>query len=203
MINPVEQSEGEIARLYRLGLTPTMLMKIGAFVVTYGLFETNLERALWALTGEDVNGVRPFTEKLSAAKWIERLGEGHAEFSPACNQVLHTASLAAADLSAYRNSLIHGHLLAIGGVPSFLSNPAWHGEVRNKSHGDAYIKEPTIDMMIFAAAVLHRVSRHAVKAVASPEHRDLIEKAKDDVQRARSYANEIRHLCALMNHEKY
>jgi hypothetical protein len=58
----LEQSQRVLAKLRSLELSPDTLMKIGAFVVTYGLFETRLERALWALTETDVAGVRPLTE---------------------------------------------------------------------------------------------------------------------------------------------
>lgn len=102
-------------------------MKIGAFIVTYGLFETSLERALWSIRGVDVEGVRPFTEALSSSDWLKMLGEGSPGLSPGCNLVLREASIVAADLAEYRHSIIHGQLIAVGGAPWFLRNPLGMG----------------------------------------------------------------------------
>lgn len=55
--NYEERSALVMGRLFALHLTPDRLMKIGAFVVQYGLFETTLERAVWTLTETNVQGV--------------------------------------------------------------------------------------------------------------------------------------------------
>ncbi|WP_241212992.1 hypothetical protein, partial [Escherichia coli] len=52
--NYEEESFKVISRFIALHLTPERLMKIGAFVVCYGQFETTLERALWTLREIDV-----------------------------------------------------------------------------------------------------------------------------------------------------
>lgn len=193
------------ARLVSLGLTPDRLMLIGAFIVAYGLFETTLERALWTLTETDVNGVRPFTEKMKSEDQFKRLGEGNPKLSDKCNAVLKVAAHAAEDLNEYRNSLVHGYLLSFGreSTPSFMKNPGWHGVKRNKPVGDAYIDEPFQDLVLIAAWTLSGLVRHVEKSLTQPESQRAIEGMEDDVRRAKSYAGEARHLRSLMNHEKY
>jgi len=199
------------ARLLMLGLTPERLMLIGGFIVAYGLFETGLERALWALAETDVRGTRPFTEKMKSEDQFKRLGEGHPKLSDRCNAILKVAAKAAEDLNEYRNSLVHGHLLSLGPgtTPSFLKNPAWDGEKRNKPVGDAYIDEPFQDLVLIATWTLSALVRQIEKALVepSPQSKALaqagIEALEDDVRRAESYAGEARHLRYLMNQEKY
>src|SRR5690349_19745635 len=88
-------------RLLSLGLTPERLTLVGAFIVAYGLFETTLERAIWTLAEVDVNGLRPFTEKMKSEDQFERLGEGNPKLSDKCNAVLKVAAEAARDLCEY------------------------------------------------------------------------------------------------------
>ena len=113
-------------RLQRLGLTSDRLERIGAFIVAYGLFKTTLERALWTLTEIDVAGGRPFTERMQSEDQFARLGVGNPKLPPECNAVLKVAAQAASHLSDYRNSLVHGYLMAFedGGTPSYMKNPA-------------------------------------------------------------------------------
>jgi hypothetical protein len=193
------------ACLFSLGLTPDRLMLIGAFVVAYGLFETTLERAIWTLTEIDVNGLRPFTERMKPEDQFKRLGEGNPKLSDKCNTILKVAAHAAEDLNEYRNSLVHGYLLSFGpeNAPSFMKNPAWHGVKRNKPVGDAYIDEPFQDLVLVATWTLFGVVLHVEKSLTEPESQRAIEALADDVRRAKSYAGEARHLRSLMNHEKY
>lgn len=192
-------------RLHTLGLMPDNLRLIGAFIVAYGLFETTLERALWTLSETCVAGVRPFTEKLKSEDQFKMLGEGSPKLSVKCNDVLKAAALAAEDLNEYRNSLVHGYLLALGegSTPSFMKNPTWNGERRNKPVGDAYIDEPMQDLVLIAAWTLFRLVLLVEKSLKDPEAQLSIEALAQDVQRARSYAGEVRHLRHLVNQEKY
>ena len=193
------------SRLNGLGLKPSNLEMIGSFVVAYGLFETTLERALWSLTETEVAGTRPFTETMSAEKQFKALGNGNPKLSERCNAVLKIAAKAAEDLNEYRNSLVHGYLLSFGegSTPSFMKNPAWYDVKRNKAVGDAYIDEPFQDLVLIAAWTLFKVVQRAEKALVDPAAQRAIEDLAEDVKRARSYANETRHLRTLINSEKY
>lgn len=191
-------------RLLSLGLTSQHLGLIGAFIVAYGLFETTLERALWTLKEETISGVRPFTEKLNTESQFKVLAAGSPRLSAECNAVLKVAALAAEDLNEYRNSLVHGYLISVGdgSTPSFMKNPAWHGEQRNKPVGDAYVDEPFQDLVLIAAWTLFGLVRQVEMSLREPQAQSAIEAMKAGVQRARAYASEARHLRSLMNHEK-
>lgn len=192
-------------RLLMLGLRPNHLMLIGSFIVAYGLFETTLERALWTLNGESIEGLRPFTEKMNSESQFKMLGKGNPTLSDKCNAVLKVASLAAEDLNEYRNSLVHGYILSFGAdhTPSFMKNPHWHGATgRKKPVGDAYIEEPFQDLVLIAAWNLSALVREVERVFSDPDAQCAIEAMEDDVRRAKSYAGEARHLRALMNHEK-
>lgn len=193
------------ARLMGLGLQPQHMMLIGAFIVAYGMFETTLERALWTLTERSIQGVRPFTETMSTADTFKTLGAGNPKLSEKCNAVLKVAARAAEDLNDYRNSLVHGYILSFGPdhAPSFLRNPHWHGATgRKKAHGDAFIDEPFQDLVLIAAWSLWRLVHRVEKVFEDAGAQADIEGMKDDIDRAKSYAGEVRHQAALANHEK-
>lgn len=194
------------ARLMMLGLRPNHLMLIGAFITAYGLFETTLERALWTLSERSIEGTRPFTETMNTAAQFKMLGEGSPKLSDKCNAILKVASRAAEDLNEYRNSLVHGYILSFGpdSVPSFMKNPHCNGATgRKKAVGDAYISEPFQDLVLIAAWNLSGLMRKVEQAFTDLDAQGAIEAMKADIDRAKSYAGEARHLRSLMNHEKY
>lgn len=194
------------ARLMMLGLQPNHLMLMGAFITAYGMFETTLERALWTLSERGIEGVRPFTETMNTEAQFKMLGEGSSKLGDKCNAILKVAAHAAEDLNEYRNSLVHGYILSFGpnSVPSFMKNPHWHGATgRKKAVGDAYIDEPFQDLVLIAAWNLSALVRKVEKVFTDPDAQRAIEAMEDDVNRAKSYAGEARHLRSLMNHEKY
>lgn len=194
------------ARLMMLGLRPNHLKLMGAFITAYGLFETTLERALWTLSERSIEGVRPFTETMNSEAQFKMLGEGCYKLSDKCNAILKVAAHASADLNEYRNSLVHGYIVSFGpdSPPSFMKNPHWYGASgRKKAVGDAYIDEPIQDLVLIAAWSLYALVRQVEQVFTSPDAQRAIEAMKDDVDRAKSYAGEARHLRALMNHEKY
>lgn len=194
------------ACLMTLGLQPNHLMLMGAFITAYGLFETTLERALWTLSERSIEGVRPFTETMNTEAQFKMLGAGNSKLSGEINAILKVAAHAAEDLNEYRNSLVHGYLLTFGpkSVPSFMKNPHWHGATgRRKATGDAYLEEPFQDLVLIAAWNLFALMGKVEKVFIDPDAQRAIEAMHDDVDRAKSYAGEARHLRSLMNHEKY
>ncbi|EAQ55941.1 hypothetical protein [Vibrio sp. MED222] len=193
------------ARLISLGLQPSHLKMMGAYITVYGMFETTLERALWTLSEIKVEGVRPFTEKMNTEAQFKMLSDGNPKLTSKCNAILNVAAHAARDLNEYRNSLVHGYLLSFGpdSVPSFMKNPRWYGEDRKKAVGDAYIDEPVQDLVLIAVWNLFELVSNVEKIFTDPKAQKAIEDMKENVDRAQSYANEARHLRSLMNHEKY
>ncbi len=198
-----EQSLTVLAHLAGWGFPPEVQQRIGALGVVWGVFETNLETTLWALRDEQVVGVRPSTDKTSISQWIDSLAEGSAKLSTEAQDVLRSASTAAKDLMEYRHALIHGWLIPFQTMPTFIRNPTWNREIRNRPASDAHVDENLLDMAIDVAWILCRVVFAAKAACSDASQANTLTALKRDVSRAKSEANELRHLTALMNHEKY
>lgn len=194
-----------MSRISDLGVTLPIQQRIGAFVVCWGLFEAHLEAAIWKLNDEDVTGVRPSTDKIPVSRWIKVLGKGSVALTPEANDVLSLAAKASENLLAYRNSLLHGILLSFPGGDSisFLINPRWNGEIRKREAGDAHVDENLIDMAIESAWILFGIVICIKQDVELRYLSSELAKKKQDIARAKSFAGELRHLTALMNHEKY
>lgn len=198
-----ERARTVLDRLECWGFPPEVQQRMGVLGIVWGVFETNLESTLWALHEEDVAGVRPSTDKLTVSDWIKDFGEGSKKFDQEVQDLLRLASLAATDLMEYRHALVHGWLIPFPSGPQFIRNPGWNGEKRKRKSSDAHVNETLLDMAIDVAWILC----HAVFATRSA-CKDLTESKqllslKGDLARARSQASELRHLTALMNHEKY
>lgn len=188
-----------------MGVTIPLQQRIGAFVVCWGLYEAHLEEVIWLLNNEDVKGNRPTTDSSPVSAWFRVLCRGSEHLSMEANAVLDTAAAASESLLAYRNSLIHGTLLSFPGANSitFLRNPAWRGEVRNRPAGDAHVDENLLDMAIESAWALFRLVACFKQGQTIEQLSPQIEAMAKELRRAKSFARELQHLTALMNHEKY
>ncbi|MFD1217552.1 hypothetical protein [Microbulbifer celer] len=189
-------------KIQELGIPVEIQHKIGVFAVAWGMFESHLERAVWALEKEQVAGNRPSTDKTSAYKWVGVLSSGSEDLSAKANEVLAVAAGAAKDLMSYRHSLFHGYLVPLGGTAMFIRNPRWDGEVRNREAGDAQIEENIVDLAIDAAWVLFRIVI-AVTKLGEENGVSNIETFESEARRIKSNANEVRHIASLATHEKY
>ena len=185
------------------GFSQEVRQRVGALAVLWGAFESNLETALWALRGELVAGVRPSTDKTSVGNWVQELGYIWPNMTQDANDVLRAASLAAADLMAYRHAIMHGAMIPDAAMPSFIRNPSWHQEVRARPSHSAHVSENLLDMAIDAAWVLCEVVFAARAACSDSEKAARVTALKKEVERAGRSAGELRHLDELMNHEKY
>jgi len=190
-------------RLSAVGLTPNILQKLGTFAVTWGLFESTLERAVWVVKKENVQGKRPSTDKAPPSKWLVELSAGTADLSSGANEILKLAAGAAADLMDYRHSLMHGTLIASPGASWFVRNTQCCGAVRNKPFGDAHVDDNLLDLAVETAWNLYRVVLSITKAPESNVADEELISMRPDVLRAKSSASELRHLSELANHEKY
>jgi hypothetical protein len=193
-----------MTRLASWGFSSSVLQRLGGFSVAWGLFENQLEAALWALTKENVKGVRPSTDKVPISGQIKLLVKHSNVLSPAAQRVVSKAGAAATDLMEYRHSITHGALIpaAIGG-PSFIRNPGWHGEKRARPTHDAQVDENLLDLAIDTTWVLCEVVFSIKSAVVESAAMKSLESLARAVARAESQANELRHLVDLMNSEKY
>lgn len=198
-----EQSLHVLTHLQGWGFPPEVQQRIGALSIVWGVFETNLEITLWALNNEQVAGVRPSTDKMSINQLIEALAKGSAKLNTEAQDVLRLASSAAKDLMEYRHAIVHGWVIPSQIMPTFIRNPRWNGETRKRPASDAHVDENLLDMAIDVAWILCRVVFAAKVACSDANQTKTLMAMKNDVLRAKNEANELRHLTALMNHEKY
>jgi hypothetical protein len=198
-----ERSQAILTRIANWGFPDDVLQRVGALVLVWGQFESNLETAVWALRGDDIAGMRPWTDKTSVSDWIKELGKPWSQFSTPAQQILQMASLAALDLMDYRHAVVHGTMLPSSTMPTFIRNPGWHGEVRKRPSHDVHVDRNLLDMAIDSAWTLCQVVIAARAACADPAKIAGVVALKANVSRARSLASELRHLTALMNDDRY
>lgn len=204
MSKPVHRLKAEkiIAYIGRIGVSLAIQQRIGAFVVIWGIFESNLENVLWLLKEEKVEGVKPTTEGKPAGLLMDELGLLNGILSDEAHGIISEACLAAKELADYRHAIMHGTVTSFAGSVSFIRNPLWHGGKRTKPTHDAHIDENLLDMAIDCAGILsHLVISIRVKETIADINTE-IEALKWEVRRCRSQASELRHLADLMNHEK-
>jgi len=153
-----ENSHAVLTHLAGWGFAPEVQQRMGALVVVWGVFETNLETTLWALRNENVAGMWPSTERgdNSLGKWIDAWAEEAERLGPEAHEILKTAAKAAADLMEYRHTLMHGWVLPSPAIASFIRNPGWNGETRKRPSSDAHVDENLLDMALDAAWTLCR-----------------------------------------------
>lgn len=198
-----ERSQAILTRIANWGFPDDVLQRVGALALVWGQFESNLETAVWALHGDDVAGTRPWTDRTSVSDWIKELGKPRSQFPVPAQQILQMASLAALDLMDYRHALVHGTMLPSPTMPTFIRNPAWHGEIRKRPSHDAHVDRNLLDMAIDSAWTLCQVAIATRAACVDPMKIAGVAALKTHASRARSMASELRHLTALMNDDRY
>jgi hypothetical protein len=181
-----EKAAEYLAIIERWGFNSAILQRIGAFVILWGLFETKLEPAVWVLRDESIAGVRPSTDGAPLCDLIAALGEGSEKLDPSVRDVLKKAATAATDLTDYRHSLIHGNMMPSDGMPSFLRNPPWHGEIRKRRSGEAFVTETLLDMAIDCAGTLCRIVLATPAAVRNRTDSERLLAIGPDASRAAS-----------------
>lgn len=199
----VKKSANIAEHLERLGFSSDVQRKIGAFVVVWAMFETSLEKAVWAIRAENVKGVLPSTDKTPVSEWIKTLRKRSTNLSPQSRELIQMATTVADDILEYRNSIAHGHIVPYGDSTSFVRNPKWHGEQRTRPSSEAHVDENLLDMAIDTVGVLHSFCLYMPAVCADQANTQKFLALRPDITRARSQAGELRHLSALMNHEKW
>lgn len=153
--------------------------------------------------GEMVEGVVPSTDKLPISRQLWLLQQRSESLSPAAQGIIADAVSAASNLMEYRHAIMHGAMVPqSAGGPSFIRNPQSRQEKRARPTHDAHVDENLLDLAIDTAWTLCRLVFKVSENVSAGVPSDFAE-FKADVERARSQANELRHLTELMNCEKY
>ena len=186
------------------GMPRATLERIGAFVVMWACFENQLERALWRLTGENPSGKIPTTVSVPVSKLIARFREVAGDLDGKEWQSVVAMLCDTADcLAQYRNALAHGQLLPASVGGGSILNSQWYGEQRKRAPVTAHIDENLVGLMLDALHELLIPMQALAFGDAAPNTDPKIIGRQDELRRARSIAQEVRHLTEAMNSEKY
>ncbi|PZR09186.1 MAG: hypothetical protein DI532_20525 [Azospirillum brasilense] len=191
-----------IERLAKVGLPSDVQHRLGTLAVVWNLFETRLERALWALRDEQVAGTRPWTDRNQVSTWIAELARDHGRLPGEALEVLRIASEAAFDLMEYRHAVLHGWLLPMPPSAIYVRNPSLRGEVRRRPGHAAHVDANLLDMAIDAGWTLAKVVIATEVASVGEEGVHHLVQQLPKVRSARLQLAELRNLTSYMNHEK-
>lgn len=189
------------------GLTQEILHRLGGFIVAWGLFENQLEPMTLVALGEKIQkGRRPVTDCLQPSDLLMRFRKGVQIFLPETIDAAEILADTAEDLLVFRNAITHGRALPPpAGGPKFLNNAAWLGEGRKRPPTEAHISDHLLDMAIECAGILtlQGVCLQMAMLESEENQRAIAKETIAHLRKARSMANELRHLSALMNDEHY
>lgn len=143
--------QGLLDHLAGWGFPVEVQQRLGAFVIIWGIVETSLESAVWALKKETVNNRRPSTDKTSVSAWFEEFKPLAKALDPRLDPISDLAVNAAVQVMNYRHAVAHGWLLPDATAPTFYRNPNWNGELRNRPKGVARVTESELSLAIDAA----------------------------------------------------
>ena len=186
-----------------LGLTPDVAAKIAAIITFSGAIEYYLERALWRLRDIEPNGIRPDTDSKPITELIammERHGRGVATESQ--RRFVESWCTAARSGFIIRNNIAHGMPSRLGETLTYMRNPRWQGERRNREFGDFWATSDTLALVCDAMAALLRPVAQltfdgaSLETVATP-------KAQHALRTARSVLGEFASQTYNPSYEKY
>ena len=178
------------------GLTASILQRIGAFAVAWGMFENQLELATLVLLSEELEvGQRPSTDSLQASDLISRFRRAGVSFGPVFTKACDELASAAGDLLIFRNTIMHGMAIPPpAGGPKFAKNTAWFGEKRKRPFAEARVGERLLDLAIQCTNTLYTQSVF-LQIAARSEKGDQNVIASDAIaplMNARSAADKLR-----------
>lgn len=187
------------------GLSPAMLQSLGAIAVLASHIEHWTERAIWALEGKPVKGMRPDTDGKPISELIVRVRALAGKQSrPELAKVMKTWADGVEPAFRCRNSIFHGITHGFpGSWTKFIKNVSTDGAVRKKPTSDFHANEHTLALLEEALghclAGIHLIKIAAETSVPLGPTDQVIA----DLQRVRSIATELEDLAAAATHEKY
>ncbi len=187
------------------GLSDQKLASIGAIAVLASHAEHFAERAIWALDGTNVKGVRPKTDAQPIGELFKMLRkdvltEKKPELAPLIQKWCDAAELC----FSCRNSIMHGTTAYMDDEWTiFGRNKPTEGVKRKKDPSDFHASLHTLTVLEEAFGyllnVIHFIWTAATALVPIGDTSELMRL----LGRARSTGAELNDLAAAMNHEKY
>ena len=174
------------------GVHSSTIQKIGVFIVVWGMFESELEFTVLAVTGEHLkNDARPSTDAKQVSDLIKCIREKSMQLEESVRNISVAMCDAADSLLKLRNAISHGFL-----VPSkrmgigFINNPKWLNVKRKRDTTDIFLSEQMLGKSIEAAAIIRECSmrlRHFSGDIGYSA--EYITELASEVDRAKYIAN--------------
>jgi hypothetical protein len=149
------------------GVRSSTIQKIGVFVIAWGMFESELELTVLALTEEILNSdKRPSTDTKQVSDLIMKIREKSVQFEEAICSISIAMCDAADGLLMIRNAIHHGWL-----IPSklegagFINNPKWLNVTRKRDTTEVFLTDQLLEQFVEAVAIIRECSmrlRHFV-----------------------------------------
>ena len=206
-IDPMARVAEPGAIMNRLGLTASMLAKIGAIAVLAANIEYETETTIWALETHDSASKRHSMGRHPMRGGIKALADASSSLPPGnFKDLVATWCQAAEPAFKCRNTIFHSMTISDDSEQvSFLKNPRWQGEIRKRELARFHTGEHTLALMEQVFAVLYRVIvtidrlvRHTDMEVSHNTDKTLLSALRE----AKTVSSELRDLAAAVNHER-
>ncbi|WP_344767478.1 hypothetical protein [Pedobacter ginsengiterrae] len=186
---------------------PERLRALGMVSVLAGSIEFRLERLIWTLSKELVEGNKPSTDTKPVSFLLENLvnlSEGITQ--PELQGIFRRWIQIAKPAFRCRNSILHGLAIVYSNTEAeFITNTRWAGEQRKRASSSFHANEHTLGLLssIFETLLDSMIALQyylngqiELESFFTPEY-------TRSMREQRSIANEIVDLAAAVNHEKY
>lgn len=156
------------------GIVPELQQRVGAVVILWAMIESQVERALWTLEGEQFPAGRPSTDAKQIGDLAARLcASAKVVPDPAVATMLQAAATATAELAEVRNTIVHGIPLGqTEGRQTLARNVSFLGEARKRPTTSLQIDEALLDEIAAALDTLFMVIGRVASLVALPDRVD-------------------------------
>ncbi len=180
------------------GVRSSTLQKIGVFIIVWGMFESELELTVLAVTGEELkNNARPSTDAKHVSDLIKCIREKSTRFEEPVRNISIAMCDTADSLLNLRNAISHGFLipskrLGIG----FINNPKWLNVKRKRDTTDVFLTEQVLEKSIEAAAIIRecsmRLQLFAGRLEGDPDLSKYVTELFSEVDRAKHIASKFK-----------
>lgn len=158
-----------------------------------------MEQALWRLYEKPVAEVSLKTDRMKSSDRIKAFKTLATELDGEdWHELVENFCDAADNILVIRNTIGHGYIAG----KSSINNPTWNGEVRKREGQIIHIDQQTMGLTLDSLFELIVFIREVQTGNETPNCNPKLLSRELQLRKAYSYTGEVRHLHALMNHEK-
>jgi hypothetical protein len=177
------------------GLGSDLLQRIGTLFVCCGMFEFHVEKAFWAISGENPIGNFPSTDRTQIGGLIAEIGKLADAETGSLAEAIRLVSEVATPLLEYRNAIAHGLLVRFNFEhASFVNNGTWHGEKRKRQPTIVHVDIDRLDASVDVADTLSTVAMIIFYGCSGPaaRHEGALDEWVNPLLRAKELATKLR-----------